>query len=143
LINGRRTRPATRHRGKIGELAQLEIGRLRIPQSEMGRELVAELSAFEVNHTPTGNLTVDVRARDHHGDLVMATALALWSAVGRPPGRTEIGKLENYSNPDHSCHLGKSMPRMALCLRRIARSKARPEALHNKRRDQLRLRPKR
>jgi hypothetical protein len=26
---------------------------------------------------------VDVRSKDHNGDLVIATALALWSAVGR------------------------------------------------------------
>jgi hypothetical protein len=37
---------------------------------------------------------LDVRSKDHHGDLVMATALALWSAVGRPSGRIEVGKLE-------------------------------------------------
>ena len=81
----------------LSELAaQLETGRLRIAQSEMGRELIAELSALEVNYTPSGNLTVDVRARDHHGDLVIATALALWSAVGRPSGRIEVGILENW-----------------------------------------------
>jgi hypothetical protein len=39
---------------------------------------------------------VDVRSKDHHGDLVIATALAMWSAVGRPSGRIEVGKLENY-----------------------------------------------
>jgi hypothetical protein len=81
----------------LSELAaQLETGRLRIAQSEMGKELIAELSAFEVNYTPSGNLTVDVRAHDHHGDRVIATGLALWSAVGRPSGRIEVGKLENY-----------------------------------------------
>lgn len=44
------------------------------------RELIAELAAFEVNYTPSGNLTVDVRAREHPGDLVIATALALGTA---------------------------------------------------------------
>jgi hypothetical protein len=48
--------------------AQLETGRLRMAQSEMGRELIAELSAFEIKYTPSGNLTVDVRARDHRGE---------------------------------------------------------------------------
>ena len=92
-----RAPPATRHRRKTGGLAaQLETGRLRIAQSEMGRELIAELSAFEVNYTPSGNLTVDVRARDHHGDLVIATALALWSAVGWPSSRIQVGQLENW-----------------------------------------------
>jgi hypothetical protein len=41
-----------------------------------------------------GNMRVDVRSRDHHGDLVIATAL--WSAVGRPPGRVDVGTLEGW-----------------------------------------------
>jgi hypothetical protein len=41
-------------------------------------------------------MRVDVRPRDHHGNLVIATAPALWSAVGRPWGRIEVGKLENW-----------------------------------------------
>ena len=56
----------------------------------------AELNAFEVDFTSAGNMRVDVRSKDHHGDLVIATALALWSAVGRPSGRIEVGFLENY-----------------------------------------------
>ena len=57
------------------------------------------LMALEV----TGNVgvleqlgEVDVRSKDHHGDLVIATALALWSAVGRPSGRVEVGRLVNW-----------------------------------------------
>jgi hypothetical protein len=41
-------------------------------------------------------MRVDVRSKDHHGDLVMATAPAFWSAVGRPSGRIEIGRLEGW-----------------------------------------------
>ena len=41
-------------------------------------------------------MRVDVRSKDHHGDLVIATALALRSAVGRTSGRIEVGKLENW-----------------------------------------------
>jgi hypothetical protein len=41
-------------------------------------------------------MRVDVRSRDHHGDLVIATALALWSAVGRPSGRIETAKIEGW-----------------------------------------------
>jgi hypothetical protein len=41
-------------------------------------------------------MRVDVRSKDHPGDLVIATSLALWSAVGRPSGRVEVGQLENY-----------------------------------------------
>jgi hypothetical protein len=39
---------------------------------------------------------VDVRSKDHHGDLVIAAALALWSAAGRPSGMVEVGFLEGY-----------------------------------------------
>jgi hypothetical protein len=62
----------------------------------MGQELIAELNIFEVDVTSAGNMRVDVRSKDHHGDLVIATALALWSAVGRPSGRVKVGFLENY-----------------------------------------------
>jgi hypothetical protein len=54
--------------------AQVKAARLRIAQSETGKELIAELSAFEVNYTPSGNLTVEVegaqsprRPRDRDG----------------------------------------------------------------------------
>jgi hypothetical protein len=62
----------------------------------MGQELIAELNSFEVDFTSAGNMRVGVRLKDHHGDLVIATALALWSAVGRPMGRIGVGRLENY-----------------------------------------------
>ena len=35
-------------------------------------------------------MRVDVRSKDHHGDLVIATALALWSAIGRPSTRIDV-----------------------------------------------------
>jgi hypothetical protein len=47
-----------------------------------------------VDFISAGNMRVDVRSKAHHGDLVIATALALWSGVGRPSGRIEVGKLE-------------------------------------------------
>jgi hypothetical protein len=65
-----------------------------IINTPMGQELSAELNSFEVDFTSAGNMRVDVRSKDHHGDLVIATALALWSAVGRPWGRIEVGRLE-------------------------------------------------
>jgi hypothetical protein len=81
----------------LSELAAyLESGRLRIVQSEMGRALIAELQAFEVEFTAAGNMTVDVRRQEHHGDLVIATALALWHAVSRPSGAISVGRLENW-----------------------------------------------
>jgi hypothetical protein len=95
--DGGRTRPGTRHRRKTGGLAaHLESGRLRIINTPMGQELIAELNGFEVDFTSAGNMRVDVRSKDHHGDLVIATALALWSAVGCPSGRVEVGTLENW-----------------------------------------------
>jgi hypothetical protein len=46
---------------------------------------------FEVDFTSAGNPRVDVRSKDHHGDLVIATALALWfggrQAVWEDQGR--------------------------------------------------------
>ena len=42
-------------------------------------------------------MRVDVRSKDYHGDLVIATALALWSAVGTSSGRIEVGQLDNWS----------------------------------------------
>jgi hypothetical protein len=62
----------------------------------MGQELIAELNSFEVDFTSAGNMRVDVRSKDHHGDLVIATALALWSGVGRPSGTVEVGALEGW-----------------------------------------------
>jgi hypothetical protein len=75
-----------------GLAAHLESGRLRIIDPPMGKELIAELNSFEVDLTSAGNMPVDVRSKDHRGDLVIATALALWSAVGRPSGRVTVGR---------------------------------------------------
>ena len=84
------------HERTDGLAAHLESGRLRIINTPMGQELIAELNSFEVDFTSAGNMRVDVRSKDHHGDLVIATALALWSAVGRPSGRIEVGTLEGW-----------------------------------------------
>ena len=62
----------------------------------MGQKLIAELNSFEVDFTSAGNMRLDVYSKDHHGDLVIATALALWSAVGQPSGRIEVGRVENW-----------------------------------------------
>ena len=89
----------SRNRCAIRAWAQLETGRLRIAQSEMGRELIAELSAFEINYTPSGNLTVDVRARDHQGDLVIATASVAMSsgsgAASAASGEELMGAMDH------------------------------------------------
>ena len=87
LVNDERT---------SGLAAQAETERLRIAQSDVGRELIVGSNSFEVDFTSAGNMRVDVRSKDHHGDLVIATALALWSAVGRPSGRIEVVKIENF-----------------------------------------------
>jgi hypothetical protein len=75
--------------------AHLESGRPRIINAPMGQELIAELNSFEVDFTSAGSMPIDVRSKDHHGGLVIATALALWSAVGRPSAKIEVGHLEN------------------------------------------------
>jgi hypothetical protein len=62
----------------------------------MGQELIAELNSFEVDCTSAGNMRADVGSKDHHGGLVIATSLALWSAGGRPSAKIEVGHLENY-----------------------------------------------
>ena len=81
----------------LSELAaHLESGRLRIANTPMGQELIAELNAFEVDYTASGTMKVDFRGKDYHGDLVVATALALWSAVGRPSGVIEVWRLEGW-----------------------------------------------
>jgi hypothetical protein len=43
----------------------------------VGQDLIAELNSFEVDFTAAGNIRVDVRPKDHHGDLVIGTTLAL------------------------------------------------------------------
>jgi hypothetical protein len=81
----------------LSELAaHLEGGRLRIINTPMGQGLISDLNSSEVDFTSAGNMRVDVRSRGHHGDLVIATVLALWSAVGRLFGRFEVGHLENW-----------------------------------------------
>jgi hypothetical protein len=58
------TRPATRHRPKARPLAaQLETGRLRIINTPMGRELIAELNSFEVDFTPAGTCALTCARR--------------------------------------------------------------------------------
>jgi hypothetical protein len=52
-------------------------------------------------------MRVDVRSKADHGDLVIATALALWPGVGRPSGRIEVGKLEKTTGDPDRCISGK------------------------------------
>jgi hypothetical protein len=57
--------------------------------SELAAHLESDrLRILKVDFTSARNMRVDVRSKDHHGDLVIATALALWSAaIGRYGGR--------------------------------------------------------
>ena len=48
---------------------------------------------LRLRHHASGTLIVDVRAKDHHGSLVIATAFALWSAA-RPRGVIGIVRLD-------------------------------------------------
>jgi hypothetical protein len=78
----------------LSELAaNLESGRLRILTAPMGQKLL-RLKSLEVDFTSAGNMRVDVRSKDTHRDLVIPISLALWSAVGRPFLRFELGTLE-------------------------------------------------
>jgi hypothetical protein len=77
--------------------AHLESRRLRVVNNQMGQELIAELNSFEVDFTAAGNMKVEFqRSGGYHGDLVIATSLALWSATGRPSGRIETAKIDGY-----------------------------------------------
>jgi hypothetical protein len=60
-----------------------------------------------VDFTSAANMRVDVRSKADHGDLVIATALALWPEVGRPSGRIEVGKLEKTTGDPDRCISGK------------------------------------
>ena len=70
--------------------APVENGEETAVDRDRGRDSVRQASAvtaFEVNYTPSGNLTVD-RARSRSlRRLVTASALALWSAVWEDQGR--------------------------------------------------------
>jgi hypothetical protein len=76
----------------LSELAaHLESGWLRIVNTPMGQELIADLNSFEVDFTSAGNMRVDMRSKDHHGDLVIATALAQPStSPSEQGGRADI-----------------------------------------------------
>ena len=43
-----------------------------------------------------GDLLVGVRGGDHHGDMAVATAIALFLATSLRPGFTGEGKLEGF-----------------------------------------------
>jgi hypothetical protein len=52
---------------QTGGLApRLKTGRLRIAQSEMGQDPIAELNSFEVTFTFLGNIRGGARSKDHH-----------------------------------------------------------------------------
>jgi len=62
----------------------------------MAKDLLQELSDFETKVSAAGNLLVDVQGGDHHGDMAVATAIALFLATSLRPGFTGEGKLENF-----------------------------------------------
>jgi len=72
----------------------LETERLKVAADmPLTRAFLRELSEFRTDISVAGNLIVDVRAMDHHDDLVIATALALWSAA-RPRGVFGVIRLD-------------------------------------------------
>jgi hypothetical protein len=52
--------------------------------------------SWTASRSISGQLTTWSWTQGPHGDLVVATALALWLAVGRPSGRFEVGTLQNW-----------------------------------------------
>ena len=74
----------------------LETNQLKVAANmPLTKAFLQELSEFRADISAAGNLIVDVRAKDHHGDLVIATALALWSAA-RPRGVFEVISLDGW-----------------------------------------------
>jgi hypothetical protein len=75
----------------------LETRRFQVANGlPLAGEFLQELSDFETKVSASGNLLVDVAAQDHHGDLTVATAIALFLATSLRPGFTGEGKLEGY-----------------------------------------------
>lgn len=52
---------------------------LRYPDSPEVRQLLGEFKTFKMRYTKSANQTFDHRGPDHHGDLSIALALALWA----------------------------------------------------------------
>jgi hypothetical protein len=62
----------------------------------MAKEFLQSLSDFETKVSVAGNLLVDVQGGDHHGDMAVATAVALFLATTLRPGFTGESKVEGW-----------------------------------------------
>ncbi len=62
----------------------------------LAKEFLQELSDFETKVSAAGNLLVDVQGADHHGDMAVATAVALFLATTLRPGYTGESKVEGW-----------------------------------------------
>lgn len=82
----------------LADLAShLETGRLHIAGDlPLADELRREFDSFQVSQSAAGNQIVEVAARGHHGDMVIAVALALFGATRARPGFTGEGQLEGW-----------------------------------------------
>ncbi len=81
----------------LGDLANaLETHHLQIAHDLLPRDrFMQELESFEVKTTAAGNTVLDARATEHHADLAVAAAIALYlSKVGA--GFTGEGRLAGY-----------------------------------------------
>jgi hypothetical protein len=56
-------------------------------------DLRRELGSFQIAQTAAGNQVIEVSASGHHGDMVIAVALALCKAVLGRPDRTAVVPL--------------------------------------------------
>jgi phage FluMu gp28-like protein len=72
-------------------LQQFERGTIRIPRHELLR---THLAAVTIGYTKTGARRYGAdHGPDGHADLFWALALAVWSAVVRPPGAFDLAAL--------------------------------------------------
>ena len=70
----------------LGDLANaLETRQLQIAHDLPLRDrLMRELESFEVKTTAAGNTVLDARANEHHADLAIAAAIALYLSKNAP-----------------------------------------------------------
>lgn len=54
-----------------------------------------ELESFEVKTTAAGNTVLDARSTEHHADLAVAAAIALYLSNNAPQG-IEVGTLVGF-----------------------------------------------
>jgi CRISPR-associated endonuclease/helicase Cas3 len=85
-----------RHHGRPWLTARELAARGALVLPRDARALVEAVYGPEASIPAAGYFIVDVRAADHHGDLAVATALALFAAVSRTRGVLDVGLLDGW-----------------------------------------------